>query len=229
MRNEAPLPSRREVMSASSSLTPLLQQRLDLLRTEWPTSSAGSSFRATAAGDFRQGAAGDGARVGDRGQSQAARPGLPASPEAPRSSSWWGLTMLLTKGRRPTGGLPFVNSALPKSEAVFPRPSYRADVAQRRNPKRFQWLRNQTNSIPISATTVTCALPSTPHTSGFEQWRGPRVRAAGLITGFVAAGFGVGFAIDLPLIGTLVGTLVGAGLGAVGVARSAGEISAPHT
>jgi hypothetical protein len=57
----------------------------------------------------------------------------------------------------------------------------------------------------------------------------PKVRAAGLMTGCVAAGFGVGFAIDLPLIGTLVGTLVGAGLGAVVVARSSGEISAPHT
>ena len=55
------------------------------------------------------------------------------------------------------------------------------------------------------------------------------MRAAGLMTGCVAAGFGVGFAIDLPLIGTLVGTLGGAGLGAVVVARSAGEISAPHT
>jgi hypothetical protein len=32
-------------------------------------------------------------------------------------------------------------------------------------------------------------------TSGFDRWRGPRVRAAGLVTGSVAAGFGVGFAI----------------------------------
>jgi hypothetical protein len=38
----------------------------------------------------------------------------------------------------------------------------------------------------------------------------PRIRAAGLMTGSVAAGFGGGFAIDLPLIGTLIGTLVGA-------------------
>jgi hypothetical protein len=49
------------------------------------------------------------------------------------------------------------------------------------------------------------------------------------MTGCVAAGFGGGFAIDLPVIGTLIGTLVGAGLAAFVVARSSGEISAPHT
>src|SRR5215213_767070 len=43
--------------------------------------------------------------------------------------------------------------------------------------------------------------------STFGRWRGPRVSAAGLMTGCVAAGFGGGFAIDLPAIGTLVGTL----------------------
>jgi hypothetical protein len=70
---------------------------------------------------------------------------------------------------------------------------------------------------------------SEAHTSGFDRWRGPRVRAAGLMTGCVAAGFGGGFAIDLPVIGTLVGTLVGAALAAIVVAGSSGEISAPHT
>jgi 4-amino-4-deoxy-L-arabinose transferase-like glycosyltransferase len=61
---------------------------------------------------------------------------------------------------------------------------------------------------------------SEAQTSGFDQWRGPRIGAAGLMTGSVAAGFGGGFAIDLPIIGTLVGTLVGAGLAAVVVTRS---------
>ena len=70
---------------------------------------------------------------------------------------------------------------------------------------------------------------SEAHTSGFDRWRGPRVRAAGLMTGCVAAGFGGGFAIDLPVIGTLVGTLVGAALAAIVVAGSSGEISTPHT
>src|SRR5215212_8674644 len=40
--------------------------------------------------------------------------------------------------------------------------------------------------------------------STFDRWRGPRVSAAGLMTGCVAAGFGGGFALDLPAIGTLV-------------------------
>ena len=70
---------------------------------------------------------------------------------------------------------------------------------------------------------------SEAHTSGFDRWRGPRVRAAGLMTGSVAAGFGGGFAIDLPVIGALVGTLVGAGLAAFVVARSSGGISARRT
>ena len=67
------------------------------------------------------------------------------------------------------------------------------------------------------------------HTSGFDTWRGPRIEAAALITGCVAAGFGVGFAIDQPLIGTLVGTLVGAGLAAFVIDRSSGGASAHRT
>jgi hypothetical protein len=70
---------------------------------------------------------------------------------------------------------------------------------------------------------------SEAQTSTFDRWRGPRVRAAGLMTGCVAAGFGGGFAIDLPVIGTLVGILVGAALAAIVVAGSSGVISAPHT
>ena len=70
---------------------------------------------------------------------------------------------------------------------------------------------------------------SEAQTQGFEQWREPRIRAAGLMTGSVAAGFGAGFAIELPLIGTLVGTLVGAGLAAFVVARASGGISARRT
>jgi hypothetical protein len=63
---------------------------------------------------------------------------------------------------------------------------------------------------------------SEAHTSGFERWRGPRIRAAGVMTGSVAAGFGCGFAIDLPAIGTLVG----AARAAFVVARSSGGTSA---
>ena len=70
---------------------------------------------------------------------------------------------------------------------------------------------------------------SETQTPGFDQWRGPRIRAAGMMTGSVAAGFGGGFAIDLPAIGTLVGTLVGAGLAALVVARASGGISARRT
>jgi hypothetical protein len=66
-------------------------------------------------------------------------------------------------------------------------------------------------------------------TAGFDQWREPRIRAAGMMTGSVAAGFGAGFAIDLPLIGTLVGSLVGTGLAALVVARASGGISARRT
>ena len=53
---------------------------------------------------------------------------------------------------------------------------------------------------------------SEAHTSEFDIWRRPRIQAAGLMTGSVAAGFGVGFATDQPVIGTVIGTLVGAGL-----------------
>ena len=67
------------------------------------------------------------------------------------------------------------------------------------------------------------------HTSAFDTWREPRIQAAGLMTGSVAAGFSVGFAIDQPVIGTLVGTLVGAGLVAFVIARSSGGTSAPRT
>jgi 4-amino-4-deoxy-L-arabinose transferase-like glycosyltransferase len=70
---------------------------------------------------------------------------------------------------------------------------------------------------------------SEAQTAGFDRWRGPRIRAAALMTGSVAGGFGAGFAIDLPLIGTLVGALVGAGLAAVVVARASGGISALRT
>ena len=70
---------------------------------------------------------------------------------------------------------------------------------------------------------------SEARTPGFDRWRGPRIGAAGLMTGSVAAGFGAGFAIDLPVIGTLVGTLVGAGLAAAVVARASGGISARRT
>jgi 4-amino-4-deoxy-L-arabinose transferase-like glycosyltransferase len=70
---------------------------------------------------------------------------------------------------------------------------------------------------------------SEAQTSEFEQWRELRIRAAGIMTGTVAAGFGAGFAIDLPLIGTLLGTLVGAGLAAFVLARASDEISARRT
>jgi 4-amino-4-deoxy-L-arabinose transferase-like glycosyltransferase len=70
---------------------------------------------------------------------------------------------------------------------------------------------------------------SEAQTPGFDRWRGPRIGAAGIMTGSVAAGFGAGFAIDLPLIGTLVGTLVGAGLAAFVLARASGGISARRT
>jgi 4-amino-4-deoxy-L-arabinose transferase-like glycosyltransferase len=70
---------------------------------------------------------------------------------------------------------------------------------------------------------------SEAQTPGFDQWREPRIRAAGLMTGSVAAGFGGGFAIDLPVIGTLVGTLVGAGLAAFVITRASRAISARRT
>jgi 4-amino-4-deoxy-L-arabinose transferase-like glycosyltransferase len=64
------------------------------------------------------------------------------------------------------------------------------------------------------------------HTPGFEAWRAPRVRAAGLMTGSVAAGFGGGFSTGRPVIGTLVGILTGGALAAWTVSRSAqnGEV-----
>src|SRR5512132_557520 len=67
------------------------------------------------------------------------------------------------------------------------------------------------------------------HTSGFDTWREPRIQAAGLMTGSVAAGFSVGFAIDQPVIGTLIGTLIGAGLVAFVIARSSSGTSARRT
>jgi 4-amino-4-deoxy-L-arabinose transferase-like glycosyltransferase len=70
---------------------------------------------------------------------------------------------------------------------------------------------------------------SEAQTSGFDRWREPRIRAAGVMTGSVAAGFGAGFAIDLPVIGTLIGTMVGAGLAASVVPRSSTGISARGT
>jgi 4-amino-4-deoxy-L-arabinose transferase-like glycosyltransferase len=70
---------------------------------------------------------------------------------------------------------------------------------------------------------------SETQTQGFDRWREPRIRAAGMMTGSVAAGFGAGFAIDLPVLGTLVGTLVGAGLAALVVARASAGISARRT
>jgi len=70
---------------------------------------------------------------------------------------------------------------------------------------------------------------SEAQTAGFERWREPRIRAVGMMTGSVAAGFGGGFAIDLPAIGTLAGILVGAGLTTLVVARASGGISARGT
>ena len=64
------------------------------------------------------------------------------------------------------------------------------------------------------------------HTQAFDTWCGPRIQAAALMTGSVAAGFSVGFAVDQPVVGTLVGTLVGAGLVALVIARSSGGTSA---
>jgi 4-amino-4-deoxy-L-arabinose transferase-like glycosyltransferase len=70
---------------------------------------------------------------------------------------------------------------------------------------------------------------SEAQTSGFDRWRGPRIRAAGFMTGSIAAGFGGGFAIDLPVIGTLVGTLIGASVAAFVIARSPSGTSARRT
>ena len=60
---------------------------------------------------------------------------------------------------------------------------------------------------------------SEAHTSEFDIWRRLRIQAAGLITGSVAAGFGVGFATDQPVIGTVIGTLVRAGLATFVISR----------
>lgn len=62
---------------------------------------------------------------------------------------------------------------------------------------------------------------SEAHTPGFDTWRRPRIRAAGLVTGSVAAGFSVGYATDQPVIGALIGILVGAGLATLVLACSA--------
>jgi hypothetical protein len=70
---------------------------------------------------------------------------------------------------------------------------------------------------------------SEAQTSGFDRWREPRIRAAGMMTGSVAAGFSGGYAIDLPVIGTLAGILVGTGLAGFVVARASGAISARRT
>jgi 4-amino-4-deoxy-L-arabinose transferase-like glycosyltransferase len=61
---------------------------------------------------------------------------------------------------------------------------------------------------------------SEAHTAGFDIWRRPRIEAAGIITGSVAAGFSIGFATDQLLIGTLLGTSIGAGLATFVIARS---------
>jgi 4-amino-4-deoxy-L-arabinose transferase-like glycosyltransferase len=61
---------------------------------------------------------------------------------------------------------------------------------------------------------------SEAHTPRFDTWRRPRIQAAGLVTGSVAAGFGIGYGTDQPVIGTLIGTLLGAGLATLVIARS---------
>jgi len=65
------------------------------------------------------------------------------------------------------------------------------------------------------------SLDSEAHTPGFDTWRRPRIQAAGVVTGSVAAGFSIGIATDQPVIGTLIGTLVAAGLATFVIARSA--------
>jgi hypothetical protein len=57
----------------------------------------------------------------------------------------------------------------------------------------------------------------------FERWRRPRVQAAGLMTGCVAAGFGVGFGIGVPVIGTALGILVGTGLVVVTISHASND------
>ena len=72
----------------------------------------------------------------------------------------------------------------------------------------------------VASRRVERSLNAEGHASAFDIWRGPRILAAALTTGSVAAGFSVGFAIDQPVIGTLFGILVGAGLAALVIARS---------
>jgi hypothetical protein len=48
-------------------------------------------------------------------------------------------------------------------------------------------------------------LNSEVHTSAIETWRGPRILAAPLTTGSIAAGFSVGFAIDQPVSAPCLG------------------------
>jgi peptidoglycan/LPS O-acetylase OafA/YrhL len=54
----------------------------------------------------------------------------------------------------------------------------------------------------------------------FEAWRAPRVRAVGLMTASVAAGFGVGFSISRPMISTFLGIVVGAGSVVLTISRT---------
>jgi peptidoglycan/LPS O-acetylase OafA/YrhL len=61
---------------------------------------------------------------------------------------------------------------------------------------------------------------SEAHTSAFNTWRGPKIQAAGLITGGIAAGFSIGFAVDQLVIYTLLGTLVGAGFATFVITRA---------
>lgn len=61
---------------------------------------------------------------------------------------------------------------------------------------------------------------SEARTPAFETWRRPRVQAAGLMTGCIAAGFGVSLGIGVPVIGTALGILVGAGLAVFTISRA---------
>jgi hypothetical protein len=63
---------------------------------------------------------------------------------------------------------------------------------------------------------------SEARTPAFDSWRAPRVRAAGLMSGSVATGFGAGLGVGRPVIGTFLGILVGAGLAAVTLFRAPG-------
>jgi hypothetical protein len=72
----------------------------------------------------------------------------------------------------------------------------------------------------VSSRRAERSAESEAHTPGLNTWRGPRIQAAGLITGGVAAGFSVGFAVDQLMIGTLFGTLVGAAFAAFVITRA---------